>query len=61
MLRKGRNEVRIRVVNLWPNRIIGDLQPSAHRYTWSSFCGFKASSPLLPSGMMGPVQLEELH
>ena len=61
-LQSGKNTLRVKVVNLWPNRIIGDLQSDAPRkYTWSSFCGFKADSPLLPSGLMGPVTIDELR
>ena len=46
------------MINLWPNRIIGDLQPDAVRtwtYVGSPF--YTADSPLLPSGLLGPVTL----
>jgi hypothetical protein len=64
-LRRGSNKLEIAVTNLWPNRIIGDLQPGTptkYTYTKSSpiFASYqwKASSPLLPSGLLGPVSLE---
>ncbi len=55
-LKPGANEVRVKVTNLWPNRMIGDLQPGvAKTYTWTDFRPFKADSPLLESGLLGPV------
>jgi (4-O-methyl)-D-glucuronate---lignin esterase len=46
------------VTNLWPNRLIGDLQPSARiRYTHTNVRAYSADSPLLPSGLLGPLQL----
>jgi hypothetical protein len=55
-LKPGANEVRVKVTNLWPNRMIGDWQPGAAKtYTWTDFRPFKADSPLLESGLLGPV------
>jgi hypothetical protein len=46
------------VVNLWPNRIIGDQQPSVEkRYTSTNITKFTAGSLLMPSGLLGPVVL----
>jgi hypothetical protein len=56
-LRPGRNQVSITVVNLWPNRIIGDKQPGATAVTFAPQARYSASSPLLPSGLLGPVRL----
>ena len=57
-LKPGANTVEIKVVNLWVNRIVGDLQPDqAKKYTYTAQQFYRADSPLLPSGMMGPVQL----
>jgi alpha-L-rhamnosidase/Glycosyl hydrolases family 2, sugar binding domain/F5/8 type C domain len=57
-LKPGSNEIRVKVTNLWPNRMIGDLQPGAVKtYTWTDFRPFKADSPLLESGLLGPVTL----
>jgi hypothetical protein len=52
----GDNEVEITVTNLWPNRIIGDLQPGAHEHvTSTNITSYRADSPLLPSGLIGEV------
>ena len=57
-LRKGDNRIEVEVVNLWANRLIGDCQPDTpKRYTYTGFPFYKANSPLLPSGLMGPVEL----
>jgi (4-O-methyl)-D-glucuronate---lignin esterase len=55
LLWPGTNHVSIRVTNLWPNRMIGDHQPGARKIAFASFDPFKADSPLLPSGLLGPV------
>jgi hypothetical protein len=40
------------------NRLIGDQQPYAvKKYTFSDFMPYKADSPLLPSGLLGPVRI----
>lgn len=55
-LRPGDNELEITVTNLWPNRIIGDLQPGAHEHiTSTNITSYRADSPLLPSGLIGEV------
>ena len=57
-VKSGSNQVEIKLTNLWPNRIIGDLQvPEDQRLTWTSVSLYKKDSPLLPSGLFGPVQL----
>ena len=58
VLKAGTNDIEIRVTNLWVNRIIGDLQPDCKtKYTYPAFPFYKADSPLLPSGLMGPVDI----
>jgi len=99
-LKPGRNRLKIRITNLWPNRMIGDEhepddaewgepvqyiyapgkpiigrflarvpqwlaegkpRPSQGRYTFVSFKFFNKDSPLLPSGLLGPVTLESIN
>jgi hypothetical protein len=57
-LRSGSNTVLVQVTNLWVNRLIGDQQPWAvKKYTFTDFAPYKADSPLLPSGLLGPVRI----
>jgi hypothetical protein len=52
------NELEIIVVNLWPNRLIGDEGlPKESRLTETNIHKFNASTPLLPSGLLGPVRV----
>jgi len=54
----GSNRIVVRVTNLWVNRMIGDQQPWAlKKYAFADFTPYKAGSPLLPSGLLGPVRL----
>ncbi|MBO9545934.1 glycosyl hydrolase [Caulobacter sp.] len=57
-LKPGRNTLSIRVVNFWANRMIGDLQPGAKRYTFAPIQPFKPDDALSPSGLLGPVMLK---
>lgn len=53
------NKLEITIVNLWPNRLIGDAaQPEDKRLTVTNVKKFKPDSPLLPSGLLGPVVLK---
>jgi hypothetical protein len=54
-LKPGANEISVKVVNAWVNRLIGDEQPGATKYTFADVKPYKADSPLLPSGLLGPV------
>jgi alpha-L-rhamnosidase len=56
-LKPGANEIAIRVVNAWVNRLIGDEQPGATKLAFADVKPYKADSPLLPSGLLGPVTL----
>ncbi len=81
-LRPGKNELEVRVTNLWPNRLIGDEQypddcqwrgisiarwpdwfvkgeprPVKERVTFTTWKHWKKDSPLLPSGLIGPVTI----
>ncbi len=57
-LKPGANTVQIKVTNLWANRLIGDQQPNVRKkYAWTSLRALGAGSPLLPSGLLGPVRV----
>ncbi len=59
-LKPGKNTLAIAVVNLWPNRLIGDKQPGAQPVAFAPVSPYRADSPLLPSGLLGPVRLTGL-
>jgi len=60
-LKSGANTVAIQVTNLWVNRLIGDQQPDmAKKITYTAQQPYRADSPLLPSGLLGPVQVVRL-
>ena len=57
-LKPGANAISVKVTNAWVNRFIGDQQPdAATKYTFADIKPYKANSPLLPSGLLGPVQV----
>jgi hypothetical protein len=57
-LRPGRNNLEIRVVNTWVNRLIGDAAlPEDQRIAWATWSPFKPGDALPPSGLLGPVML----
>ena len=59
LLKSGTNEIEIFVTNLWNNRIVGDLQSdTGDDFTRTNLKHkFSAKSPLIPSGLIGPVTL----
>lgn len=60
-LKPGENRVTVAVTNLWVNRLIGDRQPDAARkYTFTTQPFYRANSPLLPSGLLGPVRIVQI-
>jgi hypothetical protein len=65
-LKEGQNELRVEVVNTWSNRIIGDIT-STKKYTKTNLNvrGSRELSwtetPLLPSGIIGPVQIKTVR
>jgi hypothetical protein len=65
----GDNTIELKVTNLWPNRLIGDLFLSEDkRFTETNILDMKSpyggrnyfekDDPLRPSGLLGPVQLQ---
>ncbi len=57
-LRPGPNHLDVRITNLWPNRIIGDEQPTAtKKFTFTAYKVYTKDSPLLESGLLGPVSI----
>jgi hypothetical protein len=57
-LRKGANQLSIRVTNTWANRLAGDQAlPADKRPTWTPAPAPAAGKPLLPAGLLGPVSI----
>ena len=80
-LKSGRNELEVRVTNLWVNRLIGDEEKAPDvkwngprlaeipawvkegkasptgRNTFTTWRHWRKGDPLLPSGLLGPVEL----
>lgn len=54
---RGRNDLTVRVANLWVNRLIGDAQPGVKPVTWTAVKTYRADAPLRPAGLIGPVRL----
>jgi len=58
VLKATGNDLEITVVNLWPNRLIGDEGlPKESRLTETNIHNSNSSTPLLPSGLIGPVRV----
>lgn len=56
--RRGQNHLRVRVTNFWPNRIIGEhFLPEEQRYTRTNIRKLTRDTPLMESGLLGPVRL----
>lgn len=78
-IKENNNELKIEVINLWPNRLIGDeLLPddgiqnnqwpawllngearTSGRFTFTTHRHYTKDSPLLESGLIGPVRIVE--
>ena len=58
VLKPGANVISVKVTSAWVNRLIGDQQPDATtKYTFTTVKPYKADSPLLASGLLGPVSI----
>jgi len=55
-IKPGDNALEIEVVNLWPNRLIGDGKLPVEQQRTRTNMGTKKSVPL-PSGLLGPVTI----
>ncbi len=56
-LKPGAHALEIRVDNLWVNRLVGDKQPGAVAVAFAPQSPYTANSPLMPSGLIGPVRI----
>lgn len=57
-LKPGKNVLKVKVVNLWVNRLIGDAQADAkQKYTFTIIPTYRPDAPLRASGLLGPVQV----
>jgi hypothetical protein len=57
-VKPGTNQLAVEVVNFWPNRIIGDAAlPATERRTRTNIRKLTKDTPLMPSGLFGPVQI----
>jgi hypothetical protein len=58
-IKRGANTLEIDIINLWPNRLIGDGKlPPEKRLTQTNIDKFyKGEHKLMPSGLLGPVRL----
>jgi hypothetical protein len=58
VLQAGENRLEIVVANLWPNRLIRDAAlPERERVSWTTWNPYQPGTPLLESGLLGPVNV----
>jgi hypothetical protein len=59
LLKEGENELEIKVVNTWRNKMVqDDSLPLDKRYTWTVVEDVEPDEELMPSGLMGPVTIK---
>jgi hypothetical protein len=59
-VKPGANKLEVDVVNFWPNRLIGDAAlPVEKRLTKTNIRKLTKDTPLVESGLFGPVKLLE--
>ena len=57
-LKQEENALEVKVTDLWVNRLIGDMQPETKtKITYTTQAFYQADSPLMPSGLLGPVKI----
>ena len=56
-LKKKDNVLEIDVVNLWNNRLIGDMHLTPTNRITSTNIRLPTNSPLMPAGLLGPVRI----
>lgn len=54
-LRPGKNQLQIKIVNTWVNRLLGDAKLPADKRKTAALFGPDAGKGLEPSGLLGPV------
>jgi hypothetical protein len=59
-IKNGKNIMEIELINCWWNRLVGDQQPGEIPVTSTAYVDWKSDSPLLPSGISGPVRLKRI-
>ena len=61
-LKKGKNQIELRVCNTLWNRLVGDARlPEAERVTWQTHMLAKPGDNLVPSGFNGDITIEEVR
>jgi hypothetical protein len=58
-LKNGSNQLKIEVINLWPNRLIGDAGLPPEKRLTNTNIAFKKDAPLIASGLLGPVTIRQ--
>ena len=57
-VRNGENTIEVKVINMWHNRLVGDVQPGVtKKITYTQMEFFNPEEPLLPGGLIGPVRI----
>jgi hypothetical protein len=56
-LRPGENRISVEVTNSWFNRLVGDQQDGMKQVTFSLSPGVSSTTALVPSGLIGPVNV----
>jgi len=58
----GVNHLEIKVVNVWRNRMVGDMSlPEGERFTTYTVADLREGEELIPSGLLGPVSIEVIR